>query len=137
MKKIKQIEIGLENCEVYIVPHSSVKYMYTEGFNQIYNIHYNENGECSKYYRAYSFEVKLKNLENIKAHWDFSESFKERIHSGGDITYITFVYEDGKKFSFYVPWNYDNDQYNSYQNVWTDKKGLMNIKIKKVGSKSK
>lgn len=131
MKKIQSIDITLENCEQYNIPYNCIEFMNVEGFNQIFTIHYSNKGECSKHHRAYSFELKVKDSTEIKAYWDFSRPFFKRINTNGDITHITFNYEDGKKFSFYVPWNYNDSQYNTYQQVYINKDSIMNIKIRR------
>ena len=131
MKKIKSIDITLENCEQYNIPANCVQFMNVRGFTDIITIHWNNTGDYTQYKEAYYFELKVKDSQNIKAHWDFSKPFFERVHGDNDITYINLNYEDGKTFGFYVPWDYNDEQYNSYQKTYIDKDNVMTIKIRR------
>ena len=115
MKKIKSINITFENCESYSIPYSSINNMNIEGFKERLFIHYNDRGECSKSQTAYSVSLIIKKTEEIKPFYEFSKPFFDRVNQYNDICYITINYEDGKRFGFYVPWDYSDEQYNSYQ----------------------
>jgi len=130
MRKFKSIGVTLENCEHYTIPAKCIDKMLVDGFKTRYFIQ-GDYGDCSKYLRAYYFKLSLKNTNEIIPSYDFSKPFNERIHTGGDITSITIEYENNKSFSFYVPWNYKDQQYNSWQIVKKNDDGYIDIEIKK------
>jgi len=130
MKKFKCIEVTLENSEYYIIPAKCIDRMNVDGFKKKYYIQ-GDYGDCSTSLRAYSFLLSVKNLKDIKAYWEWSKPFSERIFTGGDITAVAICYEDNSNFTFYVPWNYKNDQSNSWQTVRKNQDESMKIEIKK------
>jgi len=134
MKKIESINITFENCESYNVPAELINSMYIKGFQENIYMH-NGKGELSNYKRAYSFIITIKNDNNIKPYYDHSNSFSERVIEYNDICVITLNYIDNKKFTFYVPWDYADQQSNSYQKIRHNKDGSISIDIKRYNKK--
>lgn len=130
MNRIKSIDITFENCESFTIPSSCIEFMNVEGFKTRYFIN-NANGNYSKINRAYYVYLKIKDSNEIKKDYNFSEEFFIRVKKYNDITSIQYNYDNGKRFKFYVPWNYKDKQYNSWQKVKEVKDGIIHIEIKR------
>lgn len=129
--KIKNIVITMENCESYYIPVENIRMFSVDGFTEKLTIHYYHNNNISKSKRAYKVHLIIKNPENIKSFYDFSKPFQERVKSVNDICYINIQYLDGSEFGFYVPWDYKNNNYNSWQHTKINENGDLVIDIRK------
>jgi len=138
MRKIKNIHVVLENCEVFEIPAKSIDLLViNEIKNQILvNAYQYKNGETMEHQNADYIHLsifksgELKNLTEMGNGNDIN-----RLHEHNDITQIELNYEDGESVGYYVPWG-ESEYINECQksqfknNFW--KKEVLDITIEKL-----
>lgn len=124
-KIIKNVRICFENCETYLIPSDSIKLDIGELSTSTVN-------NTNNYNHAKSITMVINNLSNIKPFYEWSDPFSKRIKRYDDVCLITIEYDDESEFKVYVPWNHDDDQYNSYQKTKIDSvSGELTVDIRK------
>lgn len=129
-KKIKQIDIVFENCEVAVIPVSEI---YNYGLADITQYHYMCNSnQDHKGLRAKGFFIIFEDLENLKyIPWgdDPEKSVFERITKYQDICHIDIIYSNGKNEYITVPWGSKDHYHNAFQIIRKLKSGRYEIEI--------
>lgn len=110
MKKLKTIDIVLENCESFSF---DAKYVDI----QLRGIGKHIWGE-NCFTRVKEAYIQIEKNVVASGGWD-NEKWQDRIHH--DITQIWLNYEDGSEEGYHVTWSDKSDYENYYQSEWEDK----------------
>lgn len=137
--KIKSIDIVFENCEVATIP---AKYISWISFGEItQNIHSINMADPRIVDELSANLVDIiidKNIKDVKGTFFDDRDVVDRL-SDGDITWIDLIIGDSSKdedistdreLHIAVPWNDNDDQYNSYQK-FEEHSDCVNISISK------
>lgn len=139
MKKIKNIHIVLENCEVFEVPTKCIDYLTLKNINKTIGVNYYQykNGEVDETIKPEEVYLAVKNFSEIKNITGFPdpEPFIDRMNSHKDITHIDLNYEDGSNEYYTVPWG-EREYTNDYQ-VHKQKKNFRRETILEITIKEK
>lgn len=124
MKKVKYVDIVLENCEVFRVSPKSIESITINNIQRYLGINcfQYKNGEIYENISTDKVIIKLKNFSKIKDITKFPTNlnFLERINYIKDITHLDLNYDDGTKEYITVPWD-EHENYNDWQNNKIDK----------------
>ena len=118
----------MKNNEIYEIPYTSIQFLRLDGINDTFYIK-GDKGNCFHDKRADSILLVIKDIKNIKPTYDFSSPFLSRVCTNGDIQTMVLSYENKQEQEFEVPWNPNNEEYNSWQIVSQRKDGATSIKI--------
>jgi len=117
MRKIKNIHVVLENCEVFEVPAESIDLLIINGIKTqiLINAYQYENGETMEHQNAEYIHLSIFKSGELK---DLTEMGNgndiNRLHRHNDITQIELNYDDEESIGYYVPWG-EHDYTNEYQ----------------------
>lgn len=116
MKKVKQINIVFENCEVACIP---IKDIYTWGAYDLSNLisacNINESHEVCVSNHVLIIFNDLENLNFVSTMTEDYKSLMERLTTYKDVTHINIIHEDGTSNYISVPWGSKDDFYNAFQ----------------------
>lgn len=112
-KKIKQIDIVLENCEVIRIPIEQVHYFNANNItNDIWlNV---ENDTLDTIFRTDEFDIILRQEANVELKQDYKNGIFEdckvfdRLTRYRDITHIDFIFTDDTNLYLEVPYEEEN-----------------------------
>lgn len=112
-KKLKQIDIVLENCEVISVPIEQVHHFYANNITN--DIWFNEDDETlDTIFNTDEFEIILKQEANVELKQDYKNGIFEdckvfdRLTRYRDITHIDFIFTDDTNLYLEVPYEEEN-----------------------------
>lgn len=112
-KKLKQIDIVLENCEVISVPIEQVHHFYANNItNDIwFNI---DSDTLDTIFRTDEFGIILRAKANVELKQDYENDIFEdckvfdRLERFNDITHIDFIFTDDTNMYLSVPYEEEN-----------------------------
>lgn len=112
-KKLKQIHIVLENCEVIRIPIEQVRHFYSDNITN--DIWFNEDDETlDTVFRTDEFCITLKAEADIELKQDYKNGIFEdckvfyRLTRYKDITHIDFIFTDDTNLYLSVPYEEKN-----------------------------
>ena len=112
-KKLKQIDIVLENCEVISVPIEQVHHFYANNITN--DIWFNEdNDTLDTISRTDEFNIILRQEANVELKQDYKNGIFEdckvfdRLTRYRDITHIDFIFTDDTNLYLEVPYEEEN-----------------------------
>lgn len=117
-KNLKELKIGLENCDDIIIPSEYIKFLGVDGITESRFI-YTNSGEVHKDQRASNVMINIlpeANIDYYEFGQEVDESFKTKIFKRlniRDITDVTLSYSDGYTERYIVPWG-DDEEDNEY-----------------------
>ncbi len=118
---LKELKIGLENCDEIIIPAKYIKFLGVDGIAESRFI-YTDSGEVHKDKRASNVMINILPEANID-YYEFGqedESFKikkfKRLNIR-DITDIELFYSDEYMERYTVPWSDDEDKMEEYDDI--------------------
>lgn len=119
MKKLKHIDIVLENCEVIQVPASCIYYLGLINVTNNKSMHMNRHNkdDIEDYLFAKEVYLYIYDSPGIKNTTDYfmeNENCIERICKHSDICNLDLIYEDDTNEYIRVPWG-DEEYKNEYQ----------------------
>ena len=110
MKKVKSVDIVLENCEVYNFNADDVNV-------QLRGLGRNVWG-ADDFLIAKEAHIQIKRNAVGSGGWD-NDKWQDRIHH--DITQVWFNYSDGTQVGYHLSWSDKSEYENYYQSEWEDK----------------
>lgn len=112
-KKLKQIDIVLENCEVMKVPIEQIAHLYADNITN--DIWLNEDDETlDTIFNTDEFKITLKQEANVELKQDYEngifDDYKvfDRLTRYRDITHIDFIFTDDTNLYLEVPYEEEN-----------------------------
>ena len=133
---IKSVEFILENCEMITIDGKYIGNFYLGDVS--YSINRIACNSIEELYWTNNFYIsinrKADKKENIKytlGEINKNRNIFNRLTSYPDITSITVNFSNGKSKSFYVDWNEDDEQNNSYQKTYVNDFGDLFMVINK------
>lgn len=109
-KNIKKLNILFENCELYEIPYSEIKYFSLSDISLSFGSLYSYL-KCKNAFLSFTSEALEKNYSNFQN----GTPLKERL-SIKDIVAIELVYKNRQKVLVYVPWE-DEDKASSINSL--------------------
>ena len=137
-KTIKQISLGLENCEVIDFPSNQIGKFYltniTNSIHRFGSIDIQDYKECDEFF------VELLPCAN-KVYHPFGDVTSEattfkRLQSCNDIVDCEVTYQDGSKEDIHIPWDDETgcDEINGLQSSYLSANGALYIYVGRNGT---
>ena len=112
-KKLKKIDIVLENCEIIRIPIEQVSHFYANNITN--DIWFNEdNDTLDTIFRTDEFNIILRQEANVELKQDYKNGIFEdckifdRLTRYRDITHIDFIFTDDTNLYLEVPYEEEN-----------------------------
>ena len=118
---LKELKIGLENCDEIIIPAKYIKFLGVDGITESRFI-YIDSGEVHKEKRSSNVIINILPEANVD-YYEFGqedESFKTKKFKRlniRDITDIELFYSDEYMERYTVPWSDDEDEMEEYDDI--------------------
>jgi len=137
MKKVKQVDFGLENCELLSIEGKYIGNFFVDDIKQRISKHYDSISHMNI---ANHFSIMI-NAEADQEYDQFGiEEYKantfERL-AQGDICSVDIVYDDDSKDEFYVRWAGESEYKNAAQSSYKNHQGDLFILVKEGGEVEK
>lgn len=114
MKKLKNIHIGFENCEVIEIPVASIDHLSLSNIADSIQFINHQKYYCErKIANSINISIYKNGIFNDVTDWS-KENKIERLSKFNDIVCIDLNYEDGETKQYYVPWG-EGEYNNEYQ----------------------